>query len=122
MNNLTVLTQFKKTLISFLDELISQFPNEPDFVIVRIIVKDQIDINDVMKIMKVKLESCKDMITKRDEEFFLQNDSLFSDLLSKDKTNHFKRIWRSESLDDDDKTVIWQWVDSFVILSDKYVM
>lgn len=120
-NNLKILTQYKKQLISFLDELISQFPNEPDLVIMRILVKDQIEISNVMKGMKFRLQTCRKMIVNRDEEFFLQNNSLFADLAGKDKTNHFKKIWRSGELDVDDKNVIWLWIDSFVILADKYI-
>ena len=38
-----------------------------------------------------------------------------------DKTLHFKKLWRSGKLDDDDKKIIWKWIDSFVYLSDKYI-
>ena len=60
----------------------------------------------------------KTMITDRNELFFLEH-SMF-DNLGKDKVNHFKRIWRSDNLDEEDKEVIWNWVDAFVYLSNKY--
>ncbi len=118
-NNITVLGIFHKRLIGFLDELINQFPDEPDLVIMRILIKDQVPIKNIMENMKIKLYKCRNMIESRNELFFLQNDSLFSDV-SKDKVNHFKKIWRSNSLDDDDREVIWLWIDSFVAISDEY--
>ena len=33
---------------------------------------------------------------------------------------HFKKLWRSGVLDNDDKDIIWKCVDSFVYLADKY--
>ncbi len=119
MSNLACLQKFKKSLINFLDELISQFPDEADLIILRILIKDQIPIQTVMENMKIKLVTCRKMVENRDEEFFLQNNSLFSDV-SKSKVNHFKKIWRSDHLDDDDKKCIWLWMDAFIKLSDEY--
>ena len=59
------------------------------------------------------------MIKDRNETFFLE-ENIFENL-SKSKTLHFKKLWRSGKLDDDDKKIIWKWIDSFVYLSDKYI-
>jgi hypothetical protein len=29
-------------------------------------------------------------------------------------------LWRSGLLDDEDKQVIWNWIDAFIYLGDKY--
>ena len=117
MSEEQILIQFKKQLISFFDELISQFPNEPSFVMLRILFNDQLPIKDIMNQFTHKLISTRENIKNKDETFFLnQNNSLFD----KETSLTMKRLWRSE-LDKDDKLVIWAWIDSLVFLSDKYV-
>ena len=48
MSKIQILKIFKDQFITFLDELIAQFPREPDLVIVRIFMKDQVPIADIM--------------------------------------------------------------------------
>jgi hypothetical protein len=119
---LDLISQFKTNIISFLDELIVQFPRESDLVIFRIFLKDRIPIIDILNYFILKILPLKDMITNRNEDFFLNHCTLF-DKLQSDKANsisHFKKLWRSGCLDDDDKKVVWQWFDSFVYLCEKY--
>ena len=97
--------QFKNALISFLDELIGQFPNEGDLVIFRIFLKDRIPISTVLNYSVLKILPLKKMITDRDEDFFLNHCSLFESIEIDSKN---------------DKKVIWQWFDSFIFLSEKY--
>ena len=117
--DIDVLLQFKKGLISFFDELISQFPDEPDLVLIRIFFNDQVSIKDVMEQFILILITVKDKIERRDESFFLENNSLFQQL-TKSKVNHFKKLWRSGRLDHHDKEVVWKWIDSFIYLAGKY--
>lgn len=119
MSEIQILTQFKQQLISFFDELVSQFPREPDLIILRIFFNDQIPIKDVMDQFNHTLIKVKKMIQERDEQFFLENNSVF-ETLSKDRVNHFKKLWRSGALNNEDKDVIWLWMDSFVYLANKY--
>ncbi len=124
MSEIQVLSEFKNGLISFFDELIDQFPQEGDLVMIRIFLKDQIPIEDVMIIFNNSLTKdnykLKKMIKDRNESFFLEENNIFGSL-SKNKVNHFKKLWRSGLLDDEDKLVVWKWVDSFVYLADKYL-
>jgi len=123
LNDTRVLAEFKSSLIRFFDELITQFPLEADLVIARIFLNDQVPIKFVMDEFNLKLNKeeglLKRMVKDRNESFFLEH-NIF-DSLGKDKVNHFKRLWRSGSLDDEDKEVVWKWVDTFVYLGDKYV-
>ena len=124
--------QFKNALISFLDELIGQFPQEGDLVIFRIFLKDKIAVSNILNYCVLKILPLKQMIVDRNEDFFLNHCSLFESIEhtgtgstttendTKDKVNNFKRLWRSKHLDDDDKRVIWEWFDSFIYLSEKY--
>lgn len=122
MSEIEVLTEFKTQLISFFDELIGQFPLEGDLVVVRLFFANQIPIQDVMNNFNHKIntndQELRKMIKNRNEAFFLEN-NMFENL-GKDKINHIKKIWRSDSLDKEDKEVIWNWIDAFMYLGDKY--
>lgn len=123
MSELEILKQFKKTLISFLDELIDQFPKEADLVIFRIFLKDRVPIVNIMNYFVLKILPLKEMVTERNEDFFMNHCSLFEDVQNqqnKGKINHFKKLWRSSLLDDEDKRVVWDWFDSFIFLTEKY--
>ena len=122
MSEIEVLTEFKRQLISFFDELIGQFPLEGDLVVVRLFFANQIPIQDVMNNFNHKIntndQELRKMIKNRNEAFFLEN-NIF-DNVGKNKINHIKKIWRSDLLDKEDKEVIWNWVDAFMYLGDKY--
>ena len=123
MSEIEILRKFKDTIISFLDELISQFPIEADLVIFRIFLKDRVPIVEVINYFVSKILPLKNMVKNRDEDFFLNHCNLMEDInkqSTKGKINNFKKLWRSPTLDDDDKEVVWQWFDIFITLSEKY--
>ena len=131
-NTITILTEFKKALISFFDELIEQFPEEGDLVMIRIFLKDQILIEDVMNMFVYHLtkddNKMKTVIKTRNETYFLENNFFENNMNKNDGVNnnknkliHFKKLWKSGRLDDQDKKVVWRWIDSFVYLADKYI-
>jgi len=124
MSELQVLSEFKNGLISFFDELIDQFPKEGDLIMIRIFLKDQIPIEQVMNTFNNSINKdnnkLRKMVKDRNELFFLEN-NVFDESVSKNKIVHFKKLWRSGRLDDDDKEVVWKWLDSFIYLGDKYL-
>jgi hypothetical protein len=122
MSEIEILKQFKTSLISFLDELIGQFPSEGDLVIFRIFLKDRVPIENIINYFALRVIPLKQMIIDRNEDFFLNKCDLFEsvNLDNKGKVNRFKMLWRSEYLDDDDKRVVWEWFDSFIFLTEKY--
>ena len=85
--------EFKKHLIKFLDELIEQFPQEGDFVLMRIFIQDQIPITDVIGRFIRDAIPLKQMISERNEAFFLDDYLLQFD----GRINHFTQLWKSES-------------------------
>ena len=125
MSEIHVLKEFKNNLISFFDELIDQFPDIGELVMIRIFLKDQVIIKDVVESVSYQINKNDQLIRKiikeRNEEFFLEENN-FYDGLSKqqDKVLKFQTIWRSNRLDNEDKETIWKWIDSFVYLTDKY--
>ena len=118
-SKIQILIDFKTSLVNFFDELIEQFPEEGDLVVIRIFLNDQVPIVDVMNTVISKLLPLKELVKKRDESFFINNNVLF-DKLDKNKVNHFKKLWRSDKLDAEDRKVIWQWYDLFISLTEKY--
>jgi hypothetical protein len=114
-----ILSIFKDQFITFLDELIAQFPKEPDLVIVRIFMKDQVPIEDVMCHVIKEILPFENKIEAKDEGFFLENKRLFNEI-SSESVIHFKRLWTSNSLDNDDRDAIWDWFKSFCILAKRY--
>ena len=122
-HELELLIQLKNGLVNFLDELIESFPDEPDFVIFRIFVKDQIPISNVMDYIVTTLLPLQNMVKERNDDFFLNNNILFDNFeqANTSKINHFKRLWLSERVDDEDRNVIWSWFDSFLYLANKYL-
>ena len=115
-----ILREFKHNIITFLDELIETFPQEVDFVVARIYLKDRVHPEDIMHTFIQNMIPLKDIISIRDEKFFLEGHVNFFDKASKGTVNHFKNIWKSGQLDDDDKNVIWKWFDTFIFLAEKY--
>ena len=117
-----ILIEFKKQLTIFFDELIGQFPTEGDLIVIRLFLTNQIPIQDIMDIFVRTLNNndgeFKLMIKSRDENFFLEHDIF--DTISKQKSGHFKKLWSSGQLDQEDKEIMWKWLDTFVYLSEKY--
>jgi hypothetical protein len=113
------LNKFKRTLIDFIDELIGQFPNEPDLVMVRMFVKDRISIEKLMSLFSKCLGDNRHLIEARNEIFFVNAaDKLFQEFNF--STTIFNRLWKSQTLDDEDRTIIWDWVTTLDKLAQKY--
>ena len=70
--SIRILAVFKKQFIKFLDELIAQFPREPDLVIVRIFMKDQVPVADVMCHIICEVLPHEEAISQRKEDFFIK--------------------------------------------------
>ena len=116
-----VLQEFKSQLIIFFDELIESFPMEGDLVVARLFIANQVPIVDLMNDFNHHINKnegrLRKMIKERREDFFLK-ETLFT--RHKESLDHFKKLWRSTNMDDEDKDIIWKWVDTFIFLGDKY--
>lgn len=113
-----ILGEFHKSLVCFFDELIEMFPSEQEFILIRILVKDQIPSTQIMTYFEYVEGNDEIMssIQKRDDKFFLNN-ILFSKIIK--KSDVFKNIWKTK-LNDEDKKVIWAWIDSFMHITREY--
>lgn len=124
-SQIDILKDFKKQLLNFIDELISQFPLEGDLVILRVFIDNQVETKTVMDGFIYKINTndnqLRNMISQRNEMFFIEHDVFTVGNVNPDKVRHFKKLWLSGSLDNDDKTIIWEWIDLFVHLSNQYI-
>ncbi len=113
-----ILKLFKENILNFLDALIEKFNKESDFIMLRILF-EQIDMQDAMKIFAPRIIPYIDMIKNKDENFFLNCDGLFEGI-SQSKVSHFKNIWLSPDLSEDDKDQLWRWFRFFGNLANQY--
>ena len=113
-----LLEKFQKNIVRFFDELIEMFPDEKDFIFIRILVKDQIPSTQIMSYFEMVMMNKEIImsIERRDDTFILSN-VLFSKI---SKSDVFKKLWQTR-LDNDDKEMIWNWVDSFKTMTTQYM-
>lgn len=116
---ISILERFKRGYMQFIDELLEQFPDEPDLIIIRVFFEDQVPVSVVADAFIKHVLIHKNIIAKRDETFFLENDNIFG-MLDTGKVLHFKRLWTSPRLDKDDKDTIWKWFDTLCTLVEAY--
>lgn len=118
-SEVNILSAFKRSAKSFLDELITSFPNEQDLVFLRVLLtSDSVPVVTLMNHFIHKVLPKKDLISQRQDSFFTQNESLFGSFSSKDT---LRNLWVSGNLSAENKEVIWQWFDLFVKLAEKCV-
>ncbi len=121
-NQNQILSEFKKTVVQFFDELIGQFPSAGDLVVCRVMMNDQVPVRLVMDAFCDKLDDnngeMRVMIREKNEEFFIERDIF--EVVSGEIGTRLKKLWVSPMLSDDDRNVIWDWFNSFVFLADKF--
>ena len=121
-NKLILMQKFRDQLVTFLDEIIDQFPTECDFVLIRMFIKDQIPVHDILGRFIRDILPLKEHVEKREETFFLNNTLLYTGgNISDEKINHFQELWQSDKLDSDDRETIWTWMECFIKISDCYI-
>ena len=116
MSKENILSTFKTQLVLFIDELIGQFPECPDFIIMRIFINDQTSIKSIINRFIRDILPLTNLIKNRNDRFFSETEII----CYPKKPYFFKEFWFSNSLSTDDKEVIWRWIDVFVLLAQKY--
>jgi hypothetical protein len=106
-----------KTLISFFDELVDMFPKQGNFVALRIMLKDQVPVTQIVNHFKKALLPEKELIKNRDKAFFDKN-VLFVHV-GDAQAQQFRKLFLG--LDDEDQKAIWKWLDAFIVLTEKCV-
>ena len=111
--------ELKDQLIRLLDDLIEICPNEPDILKIRFFFEHFTDSEKVMGEFVTWVLPWKTQIKNQDESYFDKNDHIFGPLPA-DKVQYFKKLYRSGILDNEDKKVIWDYLNVFIELSEKY--
>lgn len=119
MSKLDLLIKFKHTVVSLIDEIIEQFPRDSDLILCRLYIKDQIPTENLMDIFIKYFLPQKQSILDKEDSFFTEGTRDFFIQLNL-KNNLFEKIWKSNVLDEDDRTIIWDWMETIVIIVDKY--
>ena len=114
-----ILDRFKRSVIQFIDDLIDIFPQESDLIIARVFFDDQIPIVSIANGFVTHVIPHREMISKRNEKFFLENNNIFG-MIDNGRVLRFKKLWTSSLLDKDDREVIWTYFDAFITLIDAY--
>ena len=119
-----ILTIFKDKVIDFFEALIEQFPNEEDFIFLRLVINDA-PVENVITAVSIAILPYSDMILNKNEKFFLEK---CSDILKNIpninieniKIDHFRKIWLSTALTNEDRETLWEWFKLFVKLAKQY--
>jgi len=125
--NRTLLTAFNNTLIMFIDELITSYPQEKEFSLFKntLLFMKKANPKKILVLFDEYMEKYISAIKKRDESFFLNE--TYSDLVEtevEDKDNawrfidNLKLYWNDTSISN--KKIIWDYLNTLVTLSEKY--
>lgn len=114
----TAKSNFHTNFVEFIDELIELFPKEKDLIMIRLFVKDCIPVETILNSFITHVLPRKELVENRDDSFFTTN-SVF-EIIDKVNPNRFKMLWKSSSLDQEDRDIIWQWFDTFIALVEMY--
>lgn len=112
-----ILNLLKKNMIDFIDELITQFEEEGDLIVMRFFMTEQIPVDEIMSRFIKYVYPFKDKICNKDESFFLENDNIFGSS-PKDKVIHFKELYLQ--MPEDDRQTLWAWFSCFIRICDRY--
>jgi hypothetical protein len=122
-NEINYLIHFKTQMLNFLDELIVLFPLEPSFIIIRIFVNDKIPVKDVIGRFMLECLPVSRAVKDRNDKFFIYSDFIYAKYVEDvgdQEIKNFRKLWESDVLDDENKDVIWRWLDMFMLISKKY--
>jgi hypothetical protein len=127
MNTSELLVVFKDQLLNFTDELLEIFPNEPKLILTRVYIENNLIVEEAVKRFGKALngpDNLASVIQKRNESFFAEYDMMKLNNDGSglgDQANFMLELWNDKRLDDEDKSVIWTWVDLFVNITQCYL-
>jgi hypothetical protein len=110
--------QLKEQMLNLTDDLLEILPNERDVFAARLYFEFQPAINLMEGFVKHVIPR-RDYIKNRDERYFTENGSIFGSL-PQNKVDHFKNMFLSGRIGDDEKQVIWDYFDVFLTLAENF--
>ena len=118
IKKMNLLKNLRDNILDFNTELVSSFPEQHDFIILRVFLEN-VPHDLLMSGCREYILPHKEMILKKDDNFFLEKDDMFS-MLDSSKVSHFKNLWQNKSTTKDDKDIIWSWMKRFVTITERY--
>ena len=115
MTKFQILKLFHEKILSFLNALITRFPNEQDLLQLRVLFTSTIPIEKAMELFSKRIIPYETMVNNENEEFFLEGTDIFEGIKG-DKINYFKKLWLSPDFTEEDKKELWRWFKLFLIL------
>lgn len=115
-----ILQRLKQGLVSFIDELINWNTDDEDLIATRILLQDHIPIELVMEKLIRNVKPVREKIEKREEQFFLDDPDVFSNVKDQNKVLSLKTLWKNPNFTKDDKQKVWKWMDFFLKCIDLY--
>lgn len=113
-----LLNLLKKNMIEFLDELIEQFEEESDLIVMRFFMADQLSIEMMMTHFVTYVYPLRDKIRSKDESFFIENNNIFGSS-PQDKVIHFKKLYLQ--MTEEDRSTLWAWFSCFISICERYL-
>jgi len=113
--------QYKNTLVKFINEIYEQFPEEGELLLIKFCLEKlpaTISFNMFNTLLHKNEGKVKHMIKERNHDFFFHCNNL--GFYGKNKMKYFYDIWRSERVDEDTRSIIWDWIDALVEIIDKH--
>ncbi len=120
LSQFEVLSLYKRNMLSCIDEVLTIFPDDPDLVVARILLEDQIPIEESMRNFSSKIIPVREQILNHDDKFFLENNIIFQEIPG-EKVLKWKKYWISGRLDSSDKLHMFKWFELFLKLSEMFV-
>lgn len=122
-----LLASFKTDICEFMGELLEQFPQELTLVMMNVFLQTKVESKDLMDMFIHYCLPHKEKISNREENFFLHELQDSGDMSLKTQnyingldSNYLKRLWKSSVLEDDDRKIIWAWMDRFIEIAEEY--
>ena len=116
-----LLILYKKSLLEFIDLLIEWLPQDQDVLMMRIMVADQLLIEDVMDRFITHVYPYREQIMQEREEYFLSDPQIFNTVKDQSRVLSLKRLWTDPKFTAEDKQRTWEWMKLFVGFVDKYL-
>ena len=121
--------KFKNNMLKFIDELIELCPDKGEFFMVKVFVRDNAPLQEIIERFVEIVLPYTSQIKKKDENFFLTTTALYDSMTGfeymqendngKMMIESTRKLW-SEQLNEDDKNACWKWLHLFLVLAKKY--
>jgi len=111
---IVVLQRFKTGLVQFLDELINWMPDDEELLTTRILVQDQLPIEELMLKFVQFILPLSQQISDRNEQFFLNDPKVFGNAGNSQRIMSLKKLWTHPEFGREDKDKAWKWMDFFI--------